>query len=350
METIRGGSYDIHIGKGSSQGLGNYLRHQGYSRIFVLTDENTAIACWPLLSSQLSGATHFSVKGGERFKSLSTCEAVWQRLSDERADRGAVLVNLGGGLIGDLGGFSAACYKRGISFVQVPTTLLSMVDASVGAKTGVNFAHFKNQVGAFKEPDAVFIDPVFLKTLSEQEVRSGFAEMLKHGLIADQPRWSQLTAQRDWPDDWSTEIAASIQIKIDIVSQDPFEKGPRKALNFGHTIGHALESFFMEQETKLLHGEAVALGMVAEAYISADHNLLSTAERDQVRDAIFARYPRPSISRNDFPALAELCLQDKKNRDARILCTLLKGLGNFLVDQEINRSDIDSALTYTFSA
>lgn len=336
------------VGEGAAQLLPGFLDSRGYSRVYVLTDENTAVHCWPLLAPSLPDVVHFSVKGGERFKKLSTCEVVWDRLSRDHADRKTVLVNLGGGLIGDLGGFSAACYKRGIAFVQVPTSLLSMVDASVGAKTGVNFGHFKNQIGAFRDPDAVFIDPRFLKTLPPRQFDSGYAEMLKHGLIADANRWQHLVRTKDRMASLSPEIAASLAIKLAIVQEDPTEKGLRKALNWGHTVGHALESWFMERTDALLHGEAVALGMVAEAWISHRQGRLGQGELQEIRDAILQRYPRPEIDREAFTEIARLCLQDKKNQGDQISCTLLDRIGACVVDQPVELTEIVHALQYLF--
>jgi len=342
QRTVDAGNYPIHIGPESGARLAAFVRDGHFSQVFVLTDDHTATHCWPRWEHLLPAAHHLSIPHGEPHKSLATCATVWQALTDRRADRKALLVNVGGGLVGDLGGFSAACYKRGIDFVQAPTSLLAMVDASAGGKTGVNFDHYKNQVGAFRDPRAVFIEPAFLETLPPRELRSGFAELLKHALIARRDRWEPLATARAMPTHWTDFIAESIQIKVDIVTEDPFERGARKALNFGHTIGHAAESYFMTSDP-LLHGEAVALGMVCEAFISEQRGLLSPAERHEI-DAVLQRiFGHRALPEAAFPDLLQLTRQDKKNQGGEILCTLLDGIGAFRINQALTPAEIEAS-------
>ncbi|HHG84983.1 MAG TPA: 3-dehydroquinate synthase, partial [Bacteroidetes bacterium] len=260
--------YPIHIGTNALEALRDLVAAGSFTQVMVLTDHNTARECLPRLKKVLEFDAHFSISPGEKHKTIASCEAVWEAMTTHGLDRKSLLINLGGGLVGDLGGFSAACFKRGLAFVQVPTSLLAQVDASVGGKTGVNFAHFKNQVGTFVNPLAVFVDSTFLDTLPEREALSGYAEVLKHCLIADGLRWVDLAGLSGLPMSLGPVIASSIQIKADIVALDPREDGPRKGLNFGHTVGHALESWFMDQTKSLLHGEAVAMGMICESFIS----------------------------------------------------------------------------------
>ncbi|MCL4110633.1 UNVERIFIED_CONTAM: hypothetical protein GTU68_057254 [Idotea baltica] len=328
--------------------LNSFLEESHYSQVFVLADDHTAAACVPRLGNKLPAPV--VIPHGEAHKTLASCTHIWEALTAAHADRRSVLINVGGGLIGDLGGFAASCYKRGMDFIQVPTSLLSMVDASVGGKTGVNFDQYKNQVGAFSNPAAVFICPPFLETLPPREVVSGYAEVLKHCLIADQPRWEMLSATADLDQiEWASLIADSVQVKLKIVAEDPFEKGPRKALNFGHTVGHALESFFMYKGAEsLLHGEAVLLGMLCESWISWRRDLISETEWKSIAAYLGSLVNASALTRPDRLRIGHLATQDKKNVGKRILCTLLDGIGGFRIDQEISTADILDSLNIVF--
>lgn len=343
---LEAGSYTIHVGSGSLAALPALIEAGGYTSTFVLCDTHTAALCLPRLLELLPDLKVITISPGELHKDLRSCSHIWQTLTSSRADRKSLLLNLGGGLVGDIGGFAASCYKRGIDFVQIPTTLLAMVDASVGGKTGINFDHYKNQVGLFRNPQAVFADPTFLDTLPPRELRSGYAELLKHCLIADAARWEKLADLTGYPQPWTPFIADSIAVKLAIVTEDPFEKGPRKALNFGHTIGHAIESHLMESHEPLLHGEAIAIGMVCEAYISFSRDLLSQSELDWIGRVVLRIFGHRSIPESDFPQLSALSLQDKKNHGGQILCTLLHGIGAFAVDQAIVERDIVLSLQH----
>ncbi len=242
-----------------------WLRERSYSQVFLLTDENTHRHCLPIFLEKTGLPREVNIAkipAGERFKTLATCQQIWQQMLDAKLDRRALVVNLGGGVIGDMGGFCAATWKRGVDFAQIPTTLLAMTDAAIGGKLGIDFQGVKNTIGIFQNPAAVFVDPVFLKTLPDRELRSGFAEVIKHALIGGQLSESLQLSESSWLET----LRASIAVKVRIVQEDPLEKGLRALLNFGHTIGHAVESYFLETDEPLTHGEAVAIGMICESW------------------------------------------------------------------------------------
>lgn len=327
--------------------LQEWLQQKDYSRIAVLVDEQTKKHCYPLIKTALPKHTLIAIKSGEEQKILGTCQVIWQKLTQGQFDRNSLVINLGGGVIGDMGGFCAATYKRGIDFIQVPTTLLAQVDASVGGKLGVDFEGFKNHIGVFREPAAVIVATQFLQTLSMRELRSGFAEIIKHCLIADAQMWEKIRKRDLEGQKWDELVPHSIKIKQRVVEQDPTEKGWRKVLNFGHTIGHAVESYFLAQpKRKLLHGEAIAAGMIAEAYLSVQRNLLPEKQLHAIEEFIYSVYGKATITNEDMEAIAPLALQDKKNQKGKIHCVLLEAVGQPLVDQEISLKDIKEALQF----
>ncbi|MCC2547824.1 3-dehydroquinate synthase [Hymenobacter sp. BT175] len=336
------------IGPDALPALANWLRQPAVSQVFVLADATTARQCYPLLKPHLPETHHvIEIPAGEEYKTLSSCECVWNSLTEHRADRFAVLVNLGGGVVTDLGGFSAAVYKRGIRFAQVPTTLLAQVDASIGGKTGIDFRHFKNQLGVFQEPAAVFIDPQFLATLDPRQLKSGYAEVVKHWLIADAAAFNEQRHQGLFVEDWTPVIRESVAAKQQVVAADPLESGPRKVLNFGHTVGHALESYLLALAGReILHGEAVAAGMVCESWISAQRGLLTDTELDRIETFLFSVFDKIQFVSLEADAIAELALQDKKNAGSTINCTLLQGIGNAIFDQPVTVAEIAAALRY----
>ena len=283
-----GQDYDILI-EPIGESHFDWLRGRDYAGWIVLIDEHTREHCLPTLRPFLGGqeVVYVDVPAGERFKHLETCRDIWEALFRGGVGRRWCCLNLGGGVIGDMGGFAAATYKRGIDFVQIPTTLLSQVDASVGGKLGIDFFEVKNSIGLFANPQAVWVDPRFLSTLPERELRSGYAEVIKHALIADARQWEVLLGVPD-PQSlpWEEVIGHSVAIKRDIVEQDPHERGIRKALNFGHTIGHAVESYFLHRDERLFHGEAVAIGMIAESWISQQNRDLKQEELDEIAEWI----------------------------------------------------------------
>ena len=328
--------------------LADMLRQPAVSQVFVLTDANTGRLCYPLLLPYLpSDHTIIELPAGEEAKTLASCETVWNELTGRRADRHAVLVNLGGGVLTDLGGFCAALYKRGIRFMQVPTTLLAQVDASVGGKTGIDFQGFKNQLGVFQEPAGVFIDPRFLHTLDPRQLKSGYAEVVKHSLIADAEAFQMQRRTGMLVEDWTSTIEASVALKKEIVAQDPLEAGPRKLLNFGHTVGHALESYLLTQSGReILHGEAVAAGMICEAWLSVQKGLLSEEELDQIETFLFSVFDKVQFVSLETEAIAEYAWQDKKNAGSIINCTLLHGIGRGVYDQPITVQELADSLRY----
>jgi len=316
-----------------------------YSQVVVLADENTAQLCYPLVQATIPAHQLITVKVGEENKNLETCGQVWEQLTNLKLDRHSLVLIIGGGVLGDMGGFCAATYKRGIDFVLMPTTLLAQADASVGGKLGIDFMGYKNHIGVFCEPLATLISPTFLKTLPERELRSGFAEVIKHCLISDQPMWDVLRKKDLNSQDWETLLAHSVDFKRGVVATDPKEKGLRKILNFGHTIGHAVESYFLESGNRIFHGEAIAIGMITEAWIAMTKNLLKKPELEQITTYLKKVYPAVAVptNRNELVALA---LQDKKNKGNKILMALPEGIGKARWDVEVTREEINGSLDY----
>lgn len=319
-----------------------------HSKLMVIVDTNTKKHCYKQLKNNLPPHSVVSVPSGEAHKTLATCETIWEAMTGAELDRHALVLNIGGGVIGDMGGFCAATYKRGIDFVQVPTTLLAQVDASVGGKLGIDFRGFKNHLGVFSLPKSVLIDPEFLKTLPAREVRSGFAEVIKHCLIADAAKWHEIREKELNEQDWPDLIAHSVGIKQAIVAQDPTEKGLRKILNFGHTLGHAVETFFLEKSSgqQLLHGEAIAAGMVMESYLAFKKNMIDRELLDQVEEFVFSVYGQVKIALSDMEAIMALTRQDKKNRGSEVRFSLLNGPGSCGHDIPVSGGEMRKALQY----
>ncbi|WP_310394300.1 3-dehydroquinate synthase [Hymenobacter sp.] len=338
----------VFIGPEALPALAEFLYRPAVTRVFVLADSNTVRLCLPLLEAHLpANYSLIEIPAGEEYKTLASCDTVWCELTEQRADRHAVLVNLGGGVVTDLGGFAAALYKRGIRFAQVPTTLLAQVDASVGGKTGIDFQGFKNQLGVFQAPAAVFIEPRFLQTLDPRQLKSGYAEVLKHWLIADADAFHRRRRLGWLTDDWTDVIRESVALKQRIVAQDPLESGPRKLLNFGHTVGHALESYLLTQPGReALHGEAVAAGLVCESWLSVQRGLLEAEELDKIETFVFSVFDKLGFVLLETAAIAEFALQDKKNAGATINCTLLNGIGTGVFDQPVSLAEIADSLRY----
>lgn len=291
-----------------------WIKNQTYSQYFLITDEHTRRHCFqPFLDGTGLDADIPSVMipAGERFKNMATCEQVWQAMFEAGLDRKALVINLGGGVIGDMGGFCAATYKRGVDFIQVPTTLLSMTDAAAGGKLAIDFQGIKNAVGLFQNPKAVFVDPVFLDTLPPRELRSGFGEVIKHAMIGDPALWDRIVKLDSLNGiDWLDMLKPSIEVKVKVVEEDPLEKGLRAVLNFGHTIGHALESYYLHTASPLAHGEAVAIGMLCEAELAPKKSKLRTSELINIVQRF---YPHRVVPENALPELWNLMQQDKKN-------------------------------------
>lgn len=324
--------------------LNQLLEAKEYSQIFVLVDSNTHEHCLPVLSPVLIQTFDIiEVEAGEASKDLAICQYIWQDLTAKNADRNALIINLGGGVVCDLGGFIASVYKRGIDFINIPTSLLAMVDASIGGKCGIDFMGFKNQLGAFNESISCFINPSFLKTLPAKEMKSGFAEMLKHGLIADRAHWETITKNGSIS---FTEIQASIAIKQEVVQSDPLEKGLRKVLNFGHTIGHAIETYMLFQGKEIPHGYAIAAGILAESYISHQQSKLSLEELREIIEVIQSNYTKVDFNQSDFAKVIEIIAQDKKGEQGENRFTLISEIGKAKIDCRVERDLIEDSLLF----
>lgn len=322
-----------------------------HDRIFVLTDETTQQLCWPKIKNfkALKDCTPIIIKATDTHKNLDTLAEVWQALSNGGATRHSLMINLGGGMVTDLGGFAESTFKRGIDFINIPTTLLAMVDASVGGKTGINFGGLKNEIGVFSDSRFVIINTQFLDTLDHDNICSGYAEMLKHGLISDERTWAELvTFYLDTPDLSKLQrmVADSIKVKERIVETDPHEHGIRKALNLGHTMGHAFESFAMRRGTPILHGYAVAYGLISELYMSARKTAFPTDRMHQTVRFIRENYGTLNITCDDYPTLIELMHHDKKNTSGIINFTLLGNVGDIRINQTANEEEIKEALDF----
>jgi 3-dehydroquinate synthase len=313
-------------------------------KVFILADENTSKFCLPFLIERapiLESAEVMEIKAMESSKNLDVVNSIYGNLISSGADRQSLLINLGGGVVSDIGGFVASTFKRGMRYINLPTTLLAQVDAAIGGKTGVNLDHYKNMIGTFYLPELVFVNSSFLNTLGKDQVMSGFAELLKHALIADHDLWEKLERMKEL----SLPLIKSLvkegaEIKSRIVASDLHENGARKKLNFGHTVGHALETFAMESFTRnLLHGEAVALGMMCECHISSAMSGLKKGDLDNVARFIARHFKSYELDKMSYHRIIEIISQDKKKDGDKINMTLLKGIGDSVINQN-PRSDL----------
>ncbi|RAK65872.1 3-dehydroquinate synthase [Hymenobacter edaphi] len=337
----------LHLGAAALPALAALLTRPGTTQVAVLADGNTARLCYPALQPHLpAGHRLIEIPAGEDYKTLETCQRVWDELTEHGFDRHSVLVCLGGGVVTDLGGFCAALYKRGLRCALVPTTLLAQVDAAIGGKTGVDYHGYKNHLGVFQLPEAVCIDTRFLATLDPRELRAGYAEIVKHWLIADADAFYQGRQQGLFVEDWLPVVEQSVAVKQGIVRQDPTERGPRKLLNFGHTVGHALESYLLLQGRAILHGEAVAAGMICEAWLSVQKGLLDAEALDKIETFLFTVFEKVQFVLLETEAIAELARQDKKNQGEIINCTLLRGIGEGAYDQPVTLAELAAGLRY----
>lgn len=359
--------------------LATAVAESEHDRVFVLTDDTTHECCLPKVAALLAqyDAVPITIPHGDQHKTLAALGDVWTALQQGGATRHSLLINLGGGMVTDLGGFAAATFKRGINFINIPTTLLAMVDAAVGGKTGVNFGGLKNEVGAFADARFVIINTCFLDTLDAENLCSGYAEMLKHALISDERMWAEhVNFDLSQPDlaELQRMVAESIAVKERIVTEDPHEHGIRKALNFGHTIGHALEEFALQQATPsggavvsnaptnqtsggtaisnapknrpLLHGYAVAFGLIGELYMSARKAGFPTERVHQTARFIRENYAQTEFTCNDYPTLLNLMRHDKKNTSGVINFTLLHNIGDIRINQTATDEEIREALDF----
>lgn len=342
--------HQVNIGSGSLRSLKDYK----CSKVFVLIDNNTREHCLPIFFDKCGipedSVDLIEITSGEQYKTLGTCKYIWESLMENGADRGSLLINLGGGVITDIGGFSASCFKRGIKFINIPTTLMAQVDAAIGGKTGVNLDHLKNQIGVFNNPEAIFIDTDFLETLPEEHILSGFAEVLKYGLISDKVLWDKL-ADFDIINkiDWYDIIVPAVKIKIDFVEKDPNEQNLRKILNFGHTVGHALETLSYRNNTPCYHGEAVAVGLVVESIISSKVLGLDKNITQDIFDVVNSNFLLPQFAKNDITEIVNLMVHDKKNVEGRINFTLLEKIGKSIIDQFCPIEIIEESLVHYYT-
>ena len=348
MKTLNSAGHSIHF-ETELAPLTEILASGRYSKIFVFVDRNTGESCLPVFQDLLGDYTEFDLietDPGEENKNIDFCIGIWKTLLDFEADRKCLMINLGGGVITDMGGFVASTYKRGIDFINIPTTLLSQVDASVGGKTGIDIDNVKNMVGTFSLPQAVFIETIFLKTLPSRELLSGFAEMIKHGLIADLAYFKQLK-ETNYNEVSAEGIYRSVEIKNEVVTEDPLEKGLRKILNYGHTIGHAVETYSLIHDKKPLnHGEAIAIGMVCEAFLSVKNNTLTEEELVEITQYLLSLYPKYEVKQKSHKDLLQFMQSDKKNEDGQIMFSLLNKIGSCAFNCRVTTEDILDSLDY----
>jgi 3-dehydroquinate synthase len=331
--------------------LSEILNEFENKKIFILVDENTKRHCLPIIKSheKLLNADIIEIGSGESNKTIYTAEKIWQHFISANADRSSLLINLGGGIICDMGGFAASTFKRGMDFINIPTTLLSQVDASIGGKTGVNFNGLKNEIGMFSHPQKVIINSSFIRTLDKRNIMSGWAEMLKHALIFDIKDWKNLIStdiKKTGFKDLNQLIARSINIKKHFVEQDPTEKNIRKALNWGHTFGHAFESFFMNSENKIYHGEAIAHGMICELYLSNIICGFPMKSILEIAEYLLNTYTKLDLQTVDFNSFYELITHDKKKEGAKTNFTLLEDFGKIKINQHCTKKQIIDALNW----
>lgn len=335
----------VIIKKQIGQSLKDLLGQKNYSKVGVLVDTNTENLCLSKIINTIPEFEILRVEAGEKFKTLETCQMIWEQLTNMNFDRHSVLIVLGGGVLGDMGGFCASTFKRGIDFILVPTTLLSQVDASVGGKLGIDFMGFKNHIGLFREPTTTLIASDFLSTLPLRELRSGFAEVIKHALISDAAKWNSINKTGLNKQNWNDLIDFSYQFKSGIAETDPFEGGIRKILNFGHSIGHAVESCCLQTNTPLFHGEAIAIGMIAESHISFQKGMLKRDSLEEIANYIINVFGQEkNLPKTDF--ILKWVVQDKKNRGNTNLMALLEGVGHAVWDVEVTENEIRNSLDY----
>lgn len=348
MSVIKSTSYSVHIGEKSFDALNAFLKKGSYTAYFLICDEQTFEHCLPALLFNcpiLNEAEIIELESGEQHKNADTCMQVWGALTDAGADKKSLIINLGGGVVTDLGGFVASTFKRGIHFVNVPTTLLSMVDASVGGKTGIDFEGIKNHIGTTYEPKGVFVNPVFLETLSERHVRNGYAEIIKIALIADLNFWNEIKQSDTIAHFYSEElITHAIELKNAIVKKDLHENDLRKSLNFGHSVGHALESALLKQKKDILHGEAVAFGMMIESMIAHQLKRLNKKELNEICGYIDRIYPKVKLTAETKKLLLEYIFHDKKNEDGKLNFALPHSIGAYKLQTGITEEQIREAI------
>lgn len=336
------------IGTGALEYSERFL--EDFPRIIVLVDENVAVHCLPVFQERLPSVNIsglINIRAGEEKKNLEASMYIWNELTRLKVDRDALVVNLGGGVVSDIGGFTAATFKRGVRFINYPTTLLGMIDAAIGGKTGIDFGKYKNQVGLFVDPYSVVIDPIFLKTLDNKQLQSGFAELLKYALITDLDLWEMLKGFKyNQITEWNRIVVKAARDKIDIVKHDAFEKGIRRNLNFGHTIGHSFESYYLMASRPVPHGLAIAAGMLCETYISSKLHGISCEVVNEIVSMIDLNFERLDISHGQIPEIFEIMMQDKKVRGGKLQFSLLKKLGKTVHNCEVSDELVKESLHF----
>ena len=353
MKSISTNNYPIHFGENAYSKLNIYLDENDISKIIVLTDSDTTKFCYDIFISKLNkyknrNFTEISFSKGEENKNISTCQIIWNSLSETGVDRSSLMINLGGGVVTDLGGFVASTFMRGFDFVNVPTTLLAMVDASIGGKTGVDLNNIKNQIGVINNPSMIIIDPIFLETLPQIQMNSGFSEMIKHSLISSKRNWDKIKTDDITDFQIGYTFYNSILIKSEIVDKDPNEKNIRKVLNYGHTIGHAVESFCLNSKhhQTLTHGESIAIGMILEGYISTIKLGFNKDLNNSINKFFLNVFTKIKFTDIDINEIIKLLKYDKKNRNSEVNFVLLKDIGDVVIDQKIENKLIRESFLY----
>lgn len=339
---------EVIFGSDCWDALNSCINANDYSCVFVLTDKNTSLHCLPYANTKIEfDYKTLEMQAGEENKHIQTCISLWDSLSEMGGDRKSLVINIGGGVVTDLGGFVASTFKRGIDFINIPTSLLAMVDASVGGKTGIDLGALKNQVGIIREPKMVLVDIGFLKTLPDSEYRSGYAEMLKHGLIQD-PAYFEVLSGFLNKEEILPHIHHSVSVKAKVVSEDIDEQGLRKILNFGHTLGHAVESHYLtaKNKTRLLHGEAIAIGMILETFLSVKVSGLLLDEARKIKNVFHAIYPKISFDKDTITEVIKMLPHDKKNENGNVLFVLLKSIGEPIWNQSASEELILEAFDF----
>ncbi len=343
--------YPIYLGEINTFDFERFQRIiKAFSQVIIIVDENTKKYCLPKLKAipSFKLAKIIELKSGEPTKTIQNAIDIWSKFTELNLDRNTLIVNLGGGVISDIGGFAATVFKRGLHYINIPTTLLAMIDASIGGKTGVNFKGYKNQLGVFSDPEVIFIDPDFLATLNKRELYAGYAEIIKHALIMDSVLWKMISNSSPEEIHLQTEIIErAVFVKSNIVNSDPLEKDIRKILNFGHTIAHAIESYSLANDkTPVLHGEAVAIGLICETYISTILNGLHEKEANDIYKYISSLFPFYHIDKTAISDILNHIRQDKKNRNGKLNFTLLSEIGKAIIDNDCDDKLIKESIQF----
>ncbi|MBL7902022.1 MAG: 3-dehydroquinate synthase [Bacteroidia bacterium] len=346
MANLKSNGYTVYFGNSALLSLNTFLLKMNYSRCFILCDENSLQHCLPhvvIACPQLGNADIIEVESGEINKSMETCTNIWEIFLEQKADKHTLLINLGGGVISDLGGFMASVFKRGIPYIHIPTSLLAMADACLGGKNGIDFMGIKNSLGTISKPEAVFVCPPFLNTLEEHQVLNGWVEVFKMALIADKKMWNALSDISQVGDP-SAFIFRSLELKNAIVLKDPLDKAQRKVLNFGHSLGHAIEALVIDAGEEILHGSAVCSGMILESHIAMQKKLITVKEYTEIKTRLRNTFgPMKTIPFSKSQLLEKLG-QDKKNKAGSFRFSLLKKIGACAYDVEVNEKQISKAL------